>query len=133
MLIGPGLIIWAVSNILSDTLILILPLPSLWKLLQAFERRIKIMGLFVFGGMFVTPHTPYLNSTKMLSGSALQHLSSCQYLYSRNSRSQSRHEVCETALGKPLVLGSPDCTDESKIWWNTLGSQGGIRKAEVGN
>ena len=72
MLIGPGLIIWAVSNILSDTLILILPLPSLWRLLQAFERRIKIMGLFVFGGMFVRPHTPYLISTKMLSGSALE-------------------------------------------------------------
>ena len=28
------------------------------------------MDLFVFGGMFVTPPAPYVDSTKMLAGSA---------------------------------------------------------------
>ena len=42
--------VFAVCNVLTDFIILILPMPLLWGLQQPLERKIKIMGIFMLGG-----------------------------------------------------------------------------------
>ncbi|KAK3167196.1 hypothetical protein OEA41_010322 [Lepraria neglecta] len=48
--IGAPVTIFAVCNVLTDFVILILPMPLLWGLQQPLERKIKIMGIFMLGG-----------------------------------------------------------------------------------
>ncbi len=58
--IGVSVTIFAVCNVTTDFLILILPMPLLWGLQQPFEQKIKLMCMFLLGGFVSRPPRPVL-------------------------------------------------------------------------
>ena len=51
-----SVIIFAICNVLTDFIILILPMPLLWGLKQPLELKLKLMAMFALGGLQV--YTP---------------------------------------------------------------------------
>jgi len=56
--IDTSVIIFAVCNVLTDFIILILPMPLLWGLKQPLEQKLKLMAMFALGGLYVATLTP---------------------------------------------------------------------------
>ena len=50
-------IVMASMNVLTDFLILCLPLPQLWKLHMRRETKLQVMGIFSIGSLFVLRNT----------------------------------------------------------------------------
>ena len=53
-------IVTASMNVLTDALLLCLPLPQLWKLQMRRETKLQLMGIFSIGSLCVTNHHSYL-------------------------------------------------------------------------
>ena len=48
--------ILAVFNVLTDVIILVMPMPMLWKLQMKKREKLQIMGMFLLGGLYVPLH-----------------------------------------------------------------------------
>ena len=57
--------ILAVFNVLTDIIILVMPMPMLWKLQMKKREKLQIMGMFLLGGLYVPLHDiKYLSREK---------------------------------------------------------------------
>lgn len=46
----------AAANVITDVLILLLPIPLTWKLQMRTSQKILIVGIFLLGGLYLSPH-----------------------------------------------------------------------------
>ena len=53
----PQVIAAAVQNVVTDIIILCLPIPIVWKLQMATERKLQLVGLFALGSLWVFRHS----------------------------------------------------------------------------
>lgn len=55
--IDPQTFFWgnSISNLLTDVIILGLPLPMIWGLNMSMGKKIAVTGIFLLGGLFVVP------------------------------------------------------------------------------
>lgn len=48
--------ILAVFNVLTDIIILVMPMPILWRMQRETKEKLQIMGIFLLGGLYVLLH-----------------------------------------------------------------------------
>lgn len=72
--IYPFFITQAAVNMVTDVLILVVPIPILWNLQMKRAQKILLSGIFLVGGMCVTPRPSVFDSSSYIPVSALQAL-----------------------------------------------------------